>query len=295
MRFLTRFLQCFILSACVLPTYAEQLDPNKASDAVKIAMKSYCSTVDGEMTTFWWEGKAFSRRQGERDKHLFNVEGMNTRACVSDDHVSRGQGFRLVSKEILLYRDPKTNEVLDSWQNPWTDETVRVLHVVNDPVNMAVYEKGRSGKPFRWSGRISEGKWRLNITVPLFYPNPLGGKYQSEVGGTYHATEMFNFLGDAKELLDPKTTTAFSHVGWVRISDWFPWMNMGGREGQLYMHTAGLRLSSWDAMPETMKSEIVNYYPSYRKPPPLDDQRKNVTSWEYYKRVASGEEAVPTR
>ena len=171
MRVLTRFLQCFTLTACVLPTYAAQLDPNIARDAVKIAMKSYCSTVDGEMTTFWWEGKAFSRRQGERDRHLFNVEGMNTRACVSDDHVSRGQGFRLVSKEILLYRDPKTNEVLDSWQNPWTNETVRVLHVLNDPVNMAVYEKGRNGKPFFWSGRISEGKWRLNITVPLFYPN----------------------------------------------------------------------------------------------------------------------------
>ena len=91
------------------------------------------------------------------------------------------------------------------------------------------------------------------------------------------------------------TETAGSHVGWARMSDWLPWMKMSGREGLIYMHTAGLRLSSWDALPSSMKEEIANHYPDYRTPPSLDDDRPNVTSWIYYQRVREGAEAAPDR
>ncbi len=274
---------------------APRLDPEVAQDALTISRKIACSTVDGEAATFWWEGRAYSRRQGERDRLLFNVEGMNTRACVAATHPERGPGYKMVSRELLIYRDAETGEALATWDNPWTGETVEVLHVANDPVNFASYEIGRDGQPARWSGQITEGRWRQSTTVPLFYPNPLAGDYQPEVGGAYHATEMFNFLGEAEELLDPATRTAGSSIGWVRVSDWLPWMQMGGREGVIYMHTAGLRLSSWDALPDSLKHEVDTWYPEYRSPPPLTDDRRNVTSWMYYQRVREGREEAPKR
>ena len=274
---------------------AEMLDPQDTRDALTLQRKVLCSTIDGEPSTFWWAGDAFSRRQGERDKLLFRVEGMNVRACVSHTHPERGEGYRMVSRELLIYRDPKSGEALNTWQNPWTGEVVDVLHVANDPVNHSAYARNRDGSPFTWSGMITEGQWRMNITVPLFYPNPLASNYQKEIGGTYHATEMFNFFGRVDDLLDPETTTAARQVGWARISDWLPWMKMQGREGVIYMHTSGLRLSSWEALPDSMKEEIDTHYPDYRTPPPLDDDRVNVTSWMYYQRVAEGEEVAPDR
>lgn len=275
---------------------AAQLDPNDPNDALQIQRKILCSTADGEASTFWWAGKAYSRRQGERDRYLFDVEGMNVRACHSSTHPERGEGYKMVSRELLIYRDPSTGDALRTWENPWTGETLDVLHVANDPVNHTSYETGRDGTPFQWSGLITEGQWRMNITVPLFYPNPLASKYQEQIGGTYHATEMFNFFGDDIDaLLDPETTSVSRQVGWARISDWLPWMNMGGREGVIYMHTAGLRLSSWDALPEKMREEILTHYPEYVEPPPADDERVNVTSWMYYQRVAEGEEQAPDR
>ncbi|MEM1231903.1 MAG: DUF1838 family protein [Pseudomonadota bacterium] len=278
-----------------LPAQARTLDPDKPADAVEISRKVACSTVDGAPVTFWWDGRAFSRRQGEKDKVLFRVEGMNTRACVKDTHPERGDGFKLVSRELLLYRDIETNEVLKTWTNPWTGEELEVMHVANDPVNFAMYEKNRDGSPFSWSGKMHEGQWRQTNTVPLWYPNPLGSKYQAEVGGTYHATEMFNFMGSKKELLNSRTKTAGVHVGWVRMSDWLPWMKMNGRDGVIYMHTAGLKVSSWGAMPDTMKDEITKHYPEYRNPPPLDDDRRNVTSWSYYRDVSEGKVELPKR
>jgi len=284
------------LGCLVTPALARQLDPNNPRDAVTIARKIDCSTEDGEQTTYWWHGKAYSRRQGERDRLLFLVDGMNIRACVSDNDPQRGQGYRLVSRELLIYRDPETGEALKTWTNPFTGEEVEVLHVANDPVNFSFYERLPDGSPLKWEGEISDGQWRRTRVTPLFYPNPLGGSYQQEVGAIYHAVEMSNFMGVAEELLDSQqTATEEVYVGWTRASQWLPWMKMQGREGMIYMHTGGLRLPSFEALPQRMKDEIDRHYPEYRQPPPLDDRRPNVTSWKYYKRVKEGTEVPPQR
>lgn len=278
--------------AAGLAANAQPLDPMNTDDALTMTRKIACSTVDGEPATYWWFGKAFSRRQGEADKHLFDVEGMNVRACVS----SPEGGFNLVSRELLFYKDVKTGKVLSKWDNPWTGETVDVLHVANDPVNGKYRPKTRSGDDYTWGGTISGDVWWQTSPVPLYYPNVLASEYQDEVGPYYHATEMFNFMGSKEALLDRDATSADrTKIGWVRMSDWLPWMKMSGREGIIYMHTAGRKLESWDQLTDTIKDEISKNYPEYTSPPPLDDDRKNVTSWSYYDQVKKGEVTPPKR
>lgn len=274
---------------------AQTLDLNTAEGAHKAMRKVQCSLVDNEPVTYYWFGKAFSRRMGERDKVLFDVEGMNVRACSTLNDKEKGLGYHLVSREILLYRDAKTGEILKTWENPWTGEEVEVMHVANDPVNSKSYVTGRDGKPISFAGDIIGDKWQMNFTIPLFYPNPLASEYQKQIGGTYHATEMFNFLGDLEDLKDASKNTAEVQVGWARMSDWLPWMNMQGRDGIIYMHTAGRKVESWDAMPKGMKDEIRKHYPEYVAPPPPGDPRANMTSWKYYKAVKEGTETLPKR
>jgi hypothetical protein len=84
----------------------------------------------------------------------------------------------------------------------------------------------------------------------------------------------------------------------VRMSQWLPWMKMGGRHGNIYMHTAGVKIGGYDELSATMKEQIEKHYPIYREPPPVDDQRRNVTSWSYFRdlmeqRNAAGKEAQP--
>lgn len=274
---------------------APRIDLSTPEGVLAANRKIQCDLRDNVPATYYWAGDAYSRRQGEADRLLFRAEGMNIRQCVTVNDPVRGVGYRLVSRELLIYRDARNGEVLRTWTNPWTGETVPVLHVANDPVNSSSHVRGRDGQPLRWTGTLMDGMWWTNITVPLFYSNPLAGAFQAEIGGTYHATEMFNFSGDLDDLTDPARNSAEARIAWVRISDWLPWMKMGGRDGIIYFNTNGRRISGFDALPQWFRDEIARNYPEYNAPPPGDDTRPNETSWTYYKAVAEGRKTAPKR
>ncbi|MCZ8132475.1 MAG: DUF1838 family protein [Steroidobacteraceae bacterium] len=289
-----------LAAACVVLPFAadaarpKPLDLATPEGVMAANRKIQCSTKDNQPATYYWHGDMYSRVPGERDRLLFKVHGMNIRQCVALNDPARGPGFKLVSRELLFYMDPKTDprtattaNVVRKWKNPWTGEELDVLHVANDPVNSTWWMNGRDGRtPMTWNGTIQGNHWWSTFTVPLFYRDPLGGDYQEYVGGMYHATEMFNFLGDVDDLVDPRRHSADVRIGWVRISGFLPWMKMGDRAGSLYFHTAGRKLAGgYDELPEWMRQEIATNYPIYREPPPGTDERPNETSWTYFKKM----------
>jgi hypothetical protein len=254
-------------------------------EGANLAMrKIQCSLKDGEAVTYYWHGEAYSRVPGERDRKLFKVEGMNVRQCVTVNDPQRGKGWRLLTRELLIYFDPKSGEVLKTWDNPWTGKTVNVIQTANDPVNQEPsFAKRRDGSNAEWPGSVNGNMWWMTLTIPLFYNNPLQGGYQDYVGGKYHATEMFNFMGDLDDLTNDEKPSAETRVGWARVSGWLPWMEMGDRVGAIYFHTAGRKLANFDDMSESLKAVIAKDYQAWRKPPPADDTRPNETSWTYFR------------
>ena len=265
---------------------AANLDISKPEDALTAYRKVQCSTKDSVPAVYHWSGRAYSRVNGEPDRLLFRLEGMNVRQCVTVTDPVRGKGFKMVSRELMFYLDPKTGEVLKTWNNPWTGKSVDVMHVANDPVNMrgAMFPIDEKGEPFKLDVRVDAGRVFMPAEVPLFYRNPLAGDYQDYIGGQYHAMEIFDFIMDEKTLLDAKTTNARSSVAWVRLAQWLPWMKMGSRDGMLVFNATGQMISGIDALPAVIKTEIANNYPEYNAPPPVDDTRPNETSWTYFKK-----------
>lgn len=263
-----------------------EIDLTSREGVVAVNRKIQCSTIDNEEKTYVWHGKAYSRRMGERDQQLFGLLGMNVRKCVGAENDKGEKGYRMVTREIMLYLDPKTGKLMDTWDNPWTGETVDVVHVANDPVNQRPnFGYGRDGKVAKLPIRKVGQYWQMNVEVPLFYHNVLGGDYQKYVGGTYHATEIFDFYGIHADLVSEKTTTVNPGVAWVRISDWLPWMEMNGREGGLYFNAQGAKLDSWDELPKLMRDQIASNYPEYTNAPDGDDDRPNETSWTFFKKI----------
>ncbi len=261
-----RILYAWLAGALMVPA-AQAFELDSGEGQLRAFRRIQCSEIDNKPITYGWRGTALSRVEGEADRVLFKVEGMNIRTCVTVNDPEKGKGFRLVTREILLYLDPKTGEVLHTWKNPWTGKQNQVLHVANDPVNQVPFFPKMGGRDFAMPFQFNGDSWWITSTIPLFYSNPLGGDYQPYIGGTYHATEMFNFIGDVASLTSDETDTAEIAVGWARLSNWLPWMEMGSRQGLIYMHTAGRKLNSYDELPDIMKNEIATNYPEYDRPP----------------------------
>ena len=288
----TLLLTTAALSMCAA-AHARQLDPNKPEDALEISKRSGCGVRDGAPAVYYWKGRIYSRVTGEPDRILFTGEGMNIRQCVAVTDPERGKGYRHVSREVMFFTDPQTGQIIREWKNPWTDETVEVLHIANDPVNARPnFPITADGKPYTVKMQRLGDYVQMPFEAPLFYENPLAGEYQDYVGNKYHAMEIFDFTMPAKELLDTKYPTVYPSVAWVRISDWMPWMKMRGRQGQLVFNAMGAKLKNYEALPAVIKDEIAANYPAYTAPPPGDDPRPNETTWTVFKKKVDAKRAA---
>ena len=268
------------------PAYAQMLDPADPEDALEISKRLQCGVSEDEPAVYHWSGNIYGRSPGVADKLLFKGEGMNIRRCVEVDDPERGRGWRMVSREVMLMLDPETGEVVNEWENPYTGKTVTVMQIHNDPVNgQPNFAVGSNGKPFRLSTLREAGPYVfIPFEVPLFYPNPLAGSYQQYVGNMYHAMEIFDFAALKSDLYDSSTPTAYPMISWVRLSPWAPWMEMGGRPGQMVFNAMGRKLpGGFEELPDVLKNEIRANYPIYEEAPPKDDARRNETTWTKFK------------
>ncbi|GAB4472987.1 MAG: DUF1838 domain-containing protein [Erythrobacter tepidarius] len=269
-----------------VPAGARTLDPANPQDALEISKRLQCGVSEDQPAVYHWSGNIYGRSPGIRDKLLFKGEGMNIRRCVEVNDPVRGKGWRLISREVMLMLDPKTGEVLRKWENPYTGETVDVMHIHNDPVNgRPNFAVSADGKPLTLDNMRDAGPFVfMPFEAPLFYPNPLAGDYQEYIGGEYHAMEIFDFAALKRDLFDSTTPTAYPTVSWVRISGWAPWMKMGSRPGQMVFNAMGRKLpGGFEELPAVLKNEIRANYPIYQDAPPKDDMRPNETTWTKFK------------
>ena len=285
---MNRLVLAMLIIAAPVPAVAEEVVLH-ARDAFIFAQKTSCgTTMQGKTRYGIFEGRAYSRVPGEKDRHLFNLLGINVRHCSTHNDDTRGNGYRSVSREIMVYLDKDTGEMLDSWMNPWTGKEIQVVHVANDPVNARAirWERDENGDATASSVLRRYGDMvATSFEVPLFYPNPLGGDYQQYVGGTYHAMEIFNTFYYANQALDSSIAEiGDSRLSWSRVAQWLPWLEMGSRPGLMIFNATGFSTFDKTQIPGKLIGILDTHYPLYWTPPPLDDKRSNETSWTVFKK-----------
>ena len=290
----------FILTWFSIQDGVTQVLTLTGEDAIIARMKTTCgTTIEGKTRYGMWEGRGYSRVPGEKDKHLFNVVGINVRSCNVVEDEKRGIGFKSVSREIMMYLDPETNEILETWTNPWNGKEVDVLHVANDPVNMRGYryEKNEDGSyPYPFKVRKYGDITYTSDEIPLYYDNPLGSEYQVYIGGAYHAMEIFNSSYRSDELLDKNVESlSHSYISWARAAQWLPWMQMGDKSGIMIFNATGFSTFDKGEIWPRLQKIIDERYPSYNVPPPLDDPRPKETRWTVFKNYMKDKKPLTVR
>jgi hypothetical protein len=256
-----------------------------------------------------FHGLMYARTGNQRLIPVFGYAGTGVLQAEYDP-----AGFlKLKSRETGYFTDLRTGEPLETWKNPFTDETVEVYHFYNpllagrlgaemprfqmgpgnDPptlMNEGTVFPGPDGKipfvmPWQQFGDDLMVAW--DYTHDHVNPVPPGGWPKSGTGARITPSEHFTFNCSRRQMDDRGEPTVRVLAGFTRQSNWWPWMKMGGHQyadgiliGRMFSHKGlgGTR----DVEPKILKY-IEKHAPEYLTLP--DDwtpQNARVDTWSAY-------------
>ena len=254
---------------------------DSAKDNMDAYIKLRASLDVKEEPVFYATGAVYGYDPEKPWKHLFDFEMYN---IARVEKMGNDSGWRLITREMLVYKDIKTGEILKKWKNPWTGEEVDVTPVWNDPVNQTFLYRSFL-VPFE---RLGNGRICLYNDVTLSYPSPLiKAEYpDNSRSDVYQGAEMFNFFMNEADLQNKKLKTINADISWTRFSDFLPWMKMGARPGNLLYQSRGYKVKrGWDGLPSNLKDFVLANNPEYQHAPETF-VKPNMTSWKYFKKLS---------
>lgn len=261
------------------------LNLDEPKDNMTAFIKVRGSLTDREEVIYYADGKIYGFVGGERDKALMGFTMYNIGRYVKTGE----NAYQLLTREVLLYTDLKTGEVLETFDNPYTEETVDVVHVWNDPVNQNMQLEGRFGPWGVNHNKYGEDMICMNADIFLAYPSPLTVQEfpENSQSDLYEAAELFQFFFSEKDMNDPNQPNIPVTISWTRLGPWLPWLKMGQRPGNMVYQGAGYKLNGtdYDRMPAKLREYVLVNKPEYRHAPE-EYSSPNETSWTYFKKVS---------
>ncbi len=197
-----------------------------------------------------FHGLMFGRINDKRMVPLFGYTGTGVLLCQIADN---GE-LQVKSRETGYFTDLRTGDILEQWENPWTGEIVDVYHFYNDvsagrigieipkffmgannesPTLMnegTVFPDENGEYPFILPFQQFGDELMLAWDYTHEYANPVSpqGWPQSSTGPQISPSEHFTMQVAKQQVEDRSAPTARMTAGFSRISQWWPFMKMGG-------------------------------------------------------------------
>ncbi|MEA5620988.1 DUF1838 domain-containing protein [Cronbergia sp. UHCC 0137] len=239
-------------------------------------VKTRSSLNSNESNFLIWTGKIYSFVPNEKRQLLFKIVGMSVSRCIANTE----GGWNFISRELTYYLNPQTEEILRTWENPWTGESVTVMHVANSPVQ----GKFKGKLP----AQVDEENTTFVFDIFPNYPNPLAEDPKfAEYCPTpiYQAAELFKITVPTADLINSELASVTElKLSWDRIGQWLPWMKMGQQPGYLIYSATGSKVPSFKELPPLLQTEINNRVPLYKQAPTAFIEGEDMTSWLYFQK-----------
>jgi hypothetical protein len=207
--------------------------------------------------------------------------------------------FAKILREVALYTDLRSGEVLEEYKNPMTNEVVRVVPITNDPFNYVIEDYFPQPPKFGDLNQEEPPKipfilpWQqrgdrldMEIHINLFYPNALNpNKWKRESSGPMvQVSEAFAYHVDVQKMQDPSYTTLPFSGTWNRVAPWLPWMYMGDTPGHMIYSAF---MGAGEDLEEIHSRQVLDYveknYPKYfTAPETYDPKTPSLSSLELY-------------
>jgi len=274
------FTACLLAMALLFSAASTAYDLDKPADLVEAYIKTV-GDISGKETFTYATVVVMAIVPGERGRKLFTLEVVGAGRYLPIEG-----GFQRLHREVGLYTDLETGEVMSTWRNPFIDREVEVIHIQNDPVNFPYTVEQQSGPRKILYDDLGD-MVAFHREVMLRYPSALTrAEYPlHSAGDWYEAAELFNSFVSRADLENPELTSAPETGSWSRIGPWLPWMEMADRPGHLLYHGRSTKLEGGVAdLPPRLRSYIEEKLPKYLSAPD-EFEEPNETSWTYFKKV----------
>ncbi|MCC5794287.1 MAG: DUF1838 family protein [Chromatiales bacterium] len=243
-------------------------------------------------------GLVLGVKPGEKVRELLGFETfLATRLIPLPDG-----NIRRLNKEVIYYTDVRhgrPGDIIEEWKNPWTEETVNVVQVFNDPFNYTIsdylilapedFPGDRSKLPkipliFPWQ-ELTDDILVLQTDMHLNYPSPLQpDKWPRESAGTHaQVSEMMRYFVSRRDLENPALSAVPYHGTWHRVTPWLPWMLMGQTPGHCVYTSTMASLESVEQLPRKVLDYTEKHRPEMLKAP-TEDYGPSHSSLEHYAR-----------
>lgn len=240
------------------------------------------SDLSGKDSVYHIQGKVYSLIPGEKSMELFAYDAFQISRIVETE-----AGFRLLAREAGVFRDHRTRQILHSWRNPFTQETLPIIHIWNDPVNQ-VFEYEANTLPFIRQFLPStelEDKVVYHSEIFPFYPHVLPRRLFGEYvqSDYFQSAELHEFSAEKAALADSLASWVPAEVSFTWIAPWLPFMKMGDREGQLLFVCRGTKLEEgFAALPQDLQEYVRTTNPAFTEAP-TEFSEPNINPWSYFR------------
>ncbi|HJP04278.1 MAG: hypothetical protein CL799_13650 [Chromatiales bacterium] len=256
-----------------------------------------------------FHGLMYVRMPGKRMIPVFGYTGTGVLLSKIDENGD----LWVKSRETGYFTDLETGDILETWDNPFTGKTVEVFHFYNDVLvgkigkEIPKFFMGEAGDtptlmnegtvfpdkdgrypfvlPFQQYGDDLMMSW--DYTHEHTNPVRPEGWPRSSTGPRITPSEHFTFQVNKYELEDRDLNTCRMTAGFSRLSECWPFMEMGGTKfadvtlfGRMHSHK-GLR--AYDDVPPKVLAYIEKHAPDYLAlPKHWNIGNKRVDTWKTY-------------
>jgi hypothetical protein len=227
----------------------------------------------------WYDGIVSAVIPNRQVFNLFGFRGMASSRLVP---LETEPGYRLLNREFGVYYDLGTREVLDTWRNPLLDETVKVVHLTNDPVNHVIREwvspppveraaaaMKLEKRPLQYNWRVQDDRLLMSRFVHLFYPNALDPKVwvRESSGPMVQASEYTSWNCSLDDMQNAALQTVDAIGNWTRVTPWLPWMLLGTAPGHCLYECFISKVTRYEQVPADIRAVAEARFPLFLKSP----------------------------
>lgn len=211
---------------------------------------------------FWVQpGRIYAFQDGELAFPILNYTGCTIREVrqfSSGEYQSRYRGW-------MLMQDPESNEVIDRWASPLTNETVDVKHFATWVRRQQFLAKGMTrpdnfSGDFTWFDRDFVLPWQI-LDNDVWCPYEQFSVYKDQEGNSRYEKAIHTYQGALSDLENRALTTMPAKIASQSQSPWFPWMNMAEVEGHMILRSLGKKYKSVSELPSWLTGELEDRYP----------------------------------